>query len=117
MCSCSLKDFLTFIEATIYDDPAKLVAKKSLWKLLKDSPQAIGADEIELERKRAAERAAQMPKRRLGELECVDEFIAQIEIQKVGFAERTLSMIREMQKTPYEHRQERLAKEKAEKEA
>jgi hypothetical protein len=117
MCSCSLKDFLSFIEGTIYDDPAALIQKKTLWRMLKESPQAIGADEVELEKKRAADRAAQMPKRRLGELEYIDEFVNQIEIQKEGFSERTLSMIREMQKTPYEHRQERLAKERAEKEA
>lgn len=58
-----------------------------------------------------------MPKRRIGELEYVDEFLAGIEVQKVGFAERTLAMIREMEKTPYEVRQERLAKQKKEKEA
>jgi hypothetical protein len=58
-----------------------------------------------------------VPKRRLGELEYVDEFLAGIEHQKVGFAERTLAMIREMEKTPYDLRQERLARERAEKEA
>jgi hypothetical protein len=58
LCSCSLKEFLTFVEGTIYDDPALLIEKKSLWKLLKDSPRAIGADEAVLEKTREAERAS-----------------------------------------------------------
>jgi hypothetical protein len=49
---------LTFVEGTIYDDPALLIEKKSLWKLLKDSPRAIGADEAVLEKTREAERAS-----------------------------------------------------------
>jgi hypothetical protein len=58
-----------------------------------------------------------VPKRRIVELEYVDEFLAGIEVQKVDFAERTLAAIREMEKSPYEVRQERLAKQKQEKEA
>jgi len=41
---------LTFVEGTIYDDPELLIEKKSLWKMLKDSPRAIGADEVVLEK-------------------------------------------------------------------
>lgn len=56
LCSCSLKEYLELIEGTIYDDPAKLIEKKSMFKLLKDGTKAIGVDEAELEERRRVER-------------------------------------------------------------
>jgi len=47
--SCSLKEFLEFIEGTIYDDPKLLIQRKSLWALLKDGYHAIGVEENERE--------------------------------------------------------------------
>ena len=72
--------------------------------MLKDGYKAIGVDEAELDERRRVERETQLPKRRLSELQFVDEFCARVEVEKDGFAERTLAEIREMEKTPYEHR-------------
>ena len=50
MLSLSLKEFLTFIEGAIYDDPELNKQKLSLWKMLKTGYNNIGKDEVEIDR-------------------------------------------------------------------
>lgn len=42
--------------------------------------------------------------RRLEELELVDEFIKELEIQKEGFYERTIAWVEEKEMTPFERK-------------
>jgi len=114
----TLKDFLTTVESLVYDDPT-LAAKKqmSYFDIAKKSFKAIGREQEELEAEAKVEQeTVQKPRRQIGELEFLDEFVSILEKEKVGFTERTLAFINQEEMTPYELRQMRLKeKEIAEK--
>ena len=71
---------MTFIEDTIYTDPSLRKETKSYWKMLKSSFHAIGKEQEEIDRIREVENTSHIPKRRLGELEFVDEFLKQLDV-------------------------------------
>jgi hypothetical protein len=112
----TLKDFLTTMESMVYDDPSEAAKKQmSYFDIAKKSFKAIGREQEELEAEAKLEQVEDTtPRRQLGELEFVDEFVATLEKEKVGFTERTLEIIKEEEMTPYELRQMRLMKEKEE---
>ena len=44
LCSCALKDYLTFLEGVIYDDPERNKQKKEVWRMFKDAYNRIGME-------------------------------------------------------------------------
>ena len=102
MYSCSLKEYLLFLEGAIYDDPDTRRERLSLWKRLKTGYRNIGKEEAEIDRVHLEQRTSHIQKRRLDELPFVDEFLKAIEEEKVGFIERTLAWVKEAEMTTYD---------------